>query len=175
MFDFSWSQIMLIGVVALVLIGPKDLPIALRAVSNMIKKARQMASEFHTHVDDMMKDANLKGMKDQFNDLRSFDIRTEIEKAVDPDRSIRDTFTSNPLDPATGASTPSAGDATLESALNAEAAPTGPVVPPPDPTRAHAPAFIPPSLVTPIAAAPAPAEPPAFIPPAFVRQTDPPT
>ena len=64
MFDFSWSQIMLIGVVALILIGPKDLPIALRAISNLVKKARAMAAEFHTHVDDLMKDADLKGVRD---------------------------------------------------------------------------------------------------------------
>ena len=89
MFDFSWSQIMLIGVVALILIGPKDLPIALRAISNLVKKARAMASEFHTHVDDLMKDADLKDVRDQFKGIRNFDIRSEIEKAVDPDRSIR--------------------------------------------------------------------------------------
>jgi sec-independent protein translocase protein TatB len=172
MFDFSWSQIMLIGVVALILIGPKDLPIALRAISNLVKKARAMASEFHTHVDDLMKDADLKDVRDQFKGIRNFDIRSEIEKAVDPDRSIRDTFNSNPLDPTTGAATSSVADTTLESVLNVES--NTPVAPPPDPTRAHAPAFIPPSLVTPIAPPgeplDEPAEPPAFIPPALVRQ-----
>ncbi len=168
MFDFSWSQIMLIGVVALVLIGPKDLPIALRAISNLVKKARSMAAEFHTHVDDLMKDADLKGVRDQFKDIRNFDIRSEIEKAVDPDRSIRDTFNSNPLDTTSGTTTTSAADTTLESVLNAP--PAGPVVPPPDPTRAHAPPFIPPGLVTPIEPPAEPAEPPAFIPPALVRQ-----
>ena len=40
MFDFSMSEIALIGVVALVLIGPKDLPVAVKAVTGMIKKAR---------------------------------------------------------------------------------------------------------------------------------------
>jgi len=158
MFDFSWSQIMLIGVVALVLIGPKDLPIALRAISNMIKKARSMAAEFHTHVDDMMKSADLKGVKDQFNEMRSFDLRSEIEKVVDPDRSIRDTLNTNPLEPS--------------AAPPAEAEPpppAGPVVPPPDPTRAHAPAFIPPELVAPRADAAVEPERPAFIPPQIAR------
>lgn len=168
MFDFSWSQIMLIGVVALVLIGPKDLPIALRAVSNMVKKARHMAAEFHTHVDDLMKDADLKDVRDQFKGLRDFDIRSEIEKAVDPDRSIRDTFASNPLDPSSDPTLSSATDSTVDAVLSEQA--RTPVVPPPDPTRAHAPAFIPPSLVTPIIEPTQPDEPPAFIPPAYVRQ-----
>ena len=59
MFDFAWSEIVLIGVVALVAIGPKDLPIAMKAVSGAMKKARRMAAEFQTHVDDMMRDADL--------------------------------------------------------------------------------------------------------------------
>ena len=40
MFDFAWSEIALIGVVALVLIGPKDLPIAIKTITAMVKKAR---------------------------------------------------------------------------------------------------------------------------------------
>lgn len=159
MFDFSWSQIMLIGVVALVLIGPKDLPIALRAISNMIKKARSMAAEFHTHVDDMMKSVDLKDVKNQFNDIRNFDLRSEIEKVVDPDRSLRDTFNTDPLDH--GATTP---DATP-----AASPPEPPVTPPPDPNRAHAPAFVPPSLVAPITPIARPVERPAFIPPEISR------
>jgi len=158
MFDFSWSQIMLIGVVALVLIGPKDLPIALRAMSNMIKKARGMAAEFHTHVDDMMKSADLKDVKDQFSNIRNFDLRSEIEKAVDPDRSIRDTLSTDPMN---------AGVVPAEP--EPPPAPTPPVVPPPDPTRAHAPAFIPPALVEPRLEPAEPAERPAFVPPQITR------
>ena len=44
MFDFAWSEIGVIAAVALILIGPKDLPVAIRAVTDMIKKARRMAS-----------------------------------------------------------------------------------------------------------------------------------
>ena len=46
MFDFAWSEIALIAAVALVVIGPKDLPVAIRAISGFVKKARGMASEF---------------------------------------------------------------------------------------------------------------------------------
>ncbi len=65
MFDFAWSEIALIGVVALVLIGPKDMPVALKAVTGHVKKARRMAAEFQTHVDDMVKDADLGEVRDQ--------------------------------------------------------------------------------------------------------------
>jgi sec-independent protein translocase protein TatB len=53
MFDFAWSEIALIALVALIAIGPKDMPVAMRAVTGMIKKARRMAAEFQGHVDEM--------------------------------------------------------------------------------------------------------------------------
>ena len=97
MFDFAWSEIALIGVVALVLIGPKDLPIAIKAVAETIKKARRMAGEFQTHVDEMVREANLQEVRDQINDLRRMDIKGQILRAVDEDGSIRKTL-SEPID-----------------------------------------------------------------------------
>ena len=156
MFDFAWSEIMLIGIVALIAIGPKDLPIAMKAVSGMIKKARRMAAEFQTHVDDMMREADLKEIRDQINEIRNFDLKGEIERTVDADHSLRDTFTSNPLEPApkpaaeTLAETETAvAEAERPAEAAAEPAPVGP----------EAPAFIPPEIATKF-------EPqPAFIPP----------
>lgn len=92
MFDLAWSEIALIGVVALIAIGPKDLPIAIKAVAEAMKKARRMASEFQTHVDDMVRDADLKEVRDQFNEIRNLDIKGKILGAVDGDGSIRRTM-----------------------------------------------------------------------------------
>ena len=99
MFDFAWSEIVLIGVVALIAIGPKDLPVAVKAVADTVKKARRMAAEFQTHVDDMMRDANLNEVRSQINEIRNFDIKGTIERAVDTDGVIRQTFSTNPLEP----------------------------------------------------------------------------
>lgn len=145
MFDFAWSEIAIIGAVALVALGPKDMPVAIRTVTGMVKKARKMASEFQTHVDEMVKEANLDGVKDQLNDLKNFDIGSEIEKAVDPDGTIRDTFSSDPF------STTSSASATPKAELRWERPAMGP------------PAFIPPEIA-------APPAPPAFIPPDTVRR-----
>ncbi len=97
MFDFAWTEIALIGVVALVAIGPKDLPVAIKAVAEMVKKARRMAGEFQTHVDEMVREANLSEVRDQFNDLRRMDIKGKILDAVDGDKTIRNTMAENPL------------------------------------------------------------------------------
>ena len=92
MFDFAWSEIVLIGAVALIAIGPKDMPAAIRTVSSMIKKARRMAAEFQTHVDEMVREADLGDVRKTFDEIRRFDVHSALEKAVDPDRSLRNTF-----------------------------------------------------------------------------------
>src|SRR5580700_11377907 len=103
MFDFAWSEIALIGVVALIAIGPKDMPKAIKTVTSMIKKARRMAGEFQTHVDEMLREADLDEVRRQVDEIRNFDIKGEIEKAVDEDGSIRSTFSENPLEQAINA------------------------------------------------------------------------
>jgi sec-independent protein translocase protein TatB len=99
MFDFAWSEIALIAAVALIAIGPKDMPAAIRGITNMIKKARRMAAEFQTHVDEMVREANLDEVRSQFNEIRNFDVKGHLERAVDSDGSLRSTFATNPLDP----------------------------------------------------------------------------
>jgi sec-independent protein translocase protein TatB len=99
MFDFAWSEMAVIAAVALVLIGPKDMPVAIRSITGMIKKARRMAGEFQTHVDEMLREANLDEVKSTINDIRNFDLKSEMERTVDPDGTLRDTFASNPLEP----------------------------------------------------------------------------
>ena len=89
MFDFAGSEIALVAVVALILIGPKDLPVAIKAVTGMVKKARRMASEFQVHVDDMMRDADLGDLRTGLNDIRRMDIKGKILGAIDDDGSLR--------------------------------------------------------------------------------------
>jgi len=170
MFDFAWSEILLIGAVALIAIGPKDMPAAIRTISGMIKKARRMAAEFQTHVDEMVREADLGDVKTAFNDLRRMDLPSVIEKHIDPDRSIRKTFDDNPLEPVY----PTAEEvSTLDPVAQIPpAAVTEPVAAAePEPVACLAPAFIPPGLVPkPPAAVAAVEDPPAFIPPHAVLQ-----
>jgi sec-independent protein translocase protein TatB len=187
MFDFAWSEIVLIGAVALIAIGPKDMPAAIRTVSSMVKKARRMAAEFQTHVDEMVREADLGDVKKVFNDIRNIDLSSAIEKHVDPDRSIRNTFADNPLEPnyagagkAVKADTPDATAMTFPDALPGTDALAGELVAgeaavgeaEAEPQKPLAPAFIPPNMVPPpeVAARAAEAEVPAFIPPEAVLQ-----
>ncbi|APH54552.1 Sec-independent protein translocase protein tatB [Granulibacter bethesdensis] len=99
MFDFAWSEIAVIGVVALVVIGPKDIPGAMRGVARMVRKARSMAADFQGQMDQMMKEADLGEVRETFNDLRGVNLRHQLSRTLDPDGSMRSTFNSNPMAP----------------------------------------------------------------------------
>ncbi len=88
MFDFSLTEIAVFGVVALLAIGPKDMPVAMRAAARTLKKARKLASEFQGHVDEMMREANLDEVRDNLNDIRNFDVRGKVSRLIDPDRTL---------------------------------------------------------------------------------------
>ncbi|GBQ75501.1 Sec-independent protein translocase TatB [Acetobacter malorum DSM 14337] len=96
MFDFAWSEIALIGAVALVVIGPKDLPVAIRGLAGFVKKARKLASEFQSHVDEMVREADLTEVRDHVRDLRNLNVRGRIMKAIDGDGTLARSFDEPP-------------------------------------------------------------------------------
>jgi len=89
MFDIGWSEMAVILMVALIVIGPKDLPRVARTIGKWTGKARAMAREFQRSLDDMAREAELQDIKSEINKLTRTDLRSEIEKTVDPDSSLR--------------------------------------------------------------------------------------
>ena len=83
MFDMGWDEMLLIGVVSLVVIGPKDLPKVLRQAGVWARRAREMAHEFQRGVEEMTREAELDDLKkdvQQAVDTSTF--RYELEQAV---------------------------------------------------------------------------------------------
>jgi len=105
MFDIGWSELALIAVVALVVIGPKDLPRALKTVGIYVRKARGMAREFQNTVDDMIREADLDDVKKQVQAISSLDVKSAITKAIDPDGEVRAAL-EPPAMPSLNSSTP---------------------------------------------------------------------
>jgi sec-independent protein translocase protein TatB len=70
MFDIGWSEIAVIAVVALIAIGPKELPGVLRMVGQWMGKARKMASEFQGQFQEAMREAEMADLKKSFDEVR---------------------------------------------------------------------------------------------------------
>jgi sec-independent protein translocase protein TatB len=93
MFDIAWSELMLIGAVALVVIGPKDLPKAMRTVGQAVGKVRRMASEFQGQFNDAMREAELHDLKKPVEDVggsvsSAMSDYKPIEMPKDPPASV---------------------------------------------------------------------------------------
>src|ERR1700757_474485 len=70
MFDIGWSEFVLIAVVALIAIGPKELPGVLRTVGQWMGKARKMAAEFQSQFQEAMREAEMADLKKSFDEVR---------------------------------------------------------------------------------------------------------
>ncbi|MGP1396609.1 MAG: Sec-independent protein translocase protein TatB [Inquilinaceae bacterium] len=103
MLDIGWPEFALILVVALLVIGPKDLPKALYTVGKWVRKARAVTGDFQRHIDTMVRDAELEDARKGLQQASNFSIKREIERSVDPDGSLSKSLRS-PNDPTAGSS-----------------------------------------------------------------------
>jgi sec-independent protein translocase protein TatB len=87
MFDIGWSEMGVIALVTLVVMGPKELPNALRTFAYWMKKVRGMAREFQSGVDQIIREAELDEAKKKLQ-AASTNLNREIEKAIDPERQL---------------------------------------------------------------------------------------
>ncbi|MGV7218385.1 Sec-independent protein translocase protein TatB [Bradyrhizobium sp. UFLA05-112] len=97
MFDIGWSELVLIAVVALVAIGPKELPGVLRMVGQWMGKARKMAAEFQGQFQEAMREAEMADLKKSFDEVKeaasSFtgnNLMTSLTKDVNEALRIED-------------------------------------------------------------------------------------
>ena len=147
LFDLGMSELLLIGVVALVVIGPKDLPKALRIAGFWVKKARTLSREFQSSVEQMIREAELDEMRQELKKASEIDIDKEFRQTIDPTGSLAESLKPPEL--------PRFSDADL---------PAAPAPEPASPPEARVPE--PASLPVTEAAEPEPAEPvPAAISP----------
>src|SRR5436309_5764249 len=92
LFDIGWPELLLIGVVALVVIGPKDLPRALRVAGYWVGKARTLSREFQSSIDQMIREAELDEIRQDLKKAAEFDIEKEFRDTVDPTGSLAESI-----------------------------------------------------------------------------------
>ena len=88
MLDIGWSEMAVVLVVALIVIGPKDLPKLAREIGRWTSKARSMAREFQRSLDDMAREADLQDLKQGFDKVSRTNLTDTIRQTIDPDRAL---------------------------------------------------------------------------------------
>ncbi len=83
MFDVSWTELLIIGVVAVVVVGPKDMPRMMRLAGQWAGRARSMAAQFRSSFEDMARQSELEEMRAEmmktYNDKSLKDIQRETD------------------------------------------------------------------------------------------------
>jgi len=133
MLELGWSEILVIAIVLIVVVGPKDLPRVLRSFGRTTSKLRAMAGDFRRQFDEALREAELEDVKSLVDDVKKLDPRAEIRKHLSPleeaGRDIR-----SGLNEATKAMPPVAGATPAVSKpaepLTNGAVPPGPASPP---------------------------------------------
>ena len=134
MFDIGWSEMALILLVALIVIGPKDLPRVARTVGQWVGKGRAMAREFQRALEDMAREAELDKVKSEIEKAGRTDIGKTIEKSIDPTGELSKAFDPRPGTASASGAKRANGDqpaAAQTQPAPAASAPVTPATPPP--------------------------------------------
>jgi sec-independent protein translocase protein TatB len=153
MFGLGWGEMVVIGIVALIAIGPKELPTVLRSLGHWIGKIRRMANEFQGQFQEALREAELTDLKKHADDIAAdvtnFDPMADTQKEMEKVFEMPDPLA--PVAPSTSTETPSAEPAAAlpeVTALPAIEVPM-PELPPPVTEKDFVPAAPAPSAETP--------------------------
>jgi len=127
MLDLGWPEMLVIAIILIVVVGPKDLPKMMRAFGRTTSKIRSMAGDFRKQFDDAIKEADLDEIKNLASEARKLNPASELKKAMSPmERAAKDVKAGldtamNPTKPAPAA--PAPGDAKAVESTRDGAAP----------------------------------------------------
>jgi sec-independent protein translocase protein TatB len=138
MFDLSWTELLIVAVVAIIVVGPKDLPRALRGVGRWTGKARRMARDFRRQFDEALREAELDTIKKDVESIGKIDPVADLRKET---REIEAGLKVDEKEPsAPSATTPAPTTAAKDSEMDELAADTGTDEPAPHPPQTTTPA-----------------------------------
>ena len=137
MFDIGWSELVLIGVVALIAIGPKELPGVLRMVGQWMGKARKMAAEFQGQFQEAMREAEMADLKKSFDEVKEAasgfagnNLMTSLQKDVSD--ALRVDALDKPAETSAVVEPPATSSEALATSSDALTTPTTPEAPTPE-------------------------------------------
>jgi sec-independent protein translocase protein TatB len=97
MFDVAWSELLLVAIVAILVVGPKELPALLRSLGSALGKLRRQADEFRKHFDDAVREAGAEDLQREMRALRQNNPLTQIRDSIED--AARDPSTPKPETP----------------------------------------------------------------------------
>lgn len=136
MLDIGWNELLIVALVTILVVGPKELPHVLRTVTQFVRKMRAMASEFQSGLDDLAREAELQDLKNSIEKTASSDLAGDLEKEIDPtgeiNKSVRELEAQVKEDPrksgkVAGGADGASGDGTPAAAAKAAKAAPSPV------------------------------------------------
>jgi len=105
MFDIAWSELLLIAVIALIFIGPKELPQVLHTLGRMTAKLRRSADDFRRQFEDSVREAGYEDLHKNIQDFRSLNPANQLKDSIA--RAINQEYPPKPAAPAPEAATSS--------------------------------------------------------------------
>lgn len=131
MFDISWTEFLLIGVVALIVIGPKELPTVMRTIGQWTRKIRSMAADFQRQFEREMREAEFADLKKQVDDveqnIKGYDPLKDVRSGVESIGKDLETSLEQKAPPASTENVPAAAEpAASESAAKVASEPPSP-------------------------------------------------
>lgn len=108
MLEVGYSEILVIAIVLIVVVGPKDLPKMLRAFGRMMTKFRTVSGDFRRQFDDALREAELDEVRKTISDVRNLDPRNQLRDAFNPLRQATSSLKSdveNAIKPAAATTT----------------------------------------------------------------------
>lgn len=150
MFDIGWTELLVIAVVLIVVVGPKDLPPMLRAFGKMTARARKVAGEFRAQFDEALREAELDDVRNTISDAQKLNPVNSLREAMNPLRQMGNEIKADlqnstkvdnpaeqrPLEQGTGAATEAPPAEVSAPAPSMSLPETPPVVPAPQPAAA---------------------------------------
>ncbi|HDZ72295.1 MAG TPA: twin-arginine translocase subunit TatB [Aurantimonas coralicida] len=95
MFDIGWAELMMVAVVLVVVVGPRDLPKMLRTFGRTTKQLRSMAGDFRRQFDDALREAELDDVRSTVSDIRKLDPTKDVRAAMNPMKAVGDEIRSS--------------------------------------------------------------------------------
>jgi sec-independent protein translocase protein TatB len=88
MFDIGWTELLVIAIVLIVVVGPKDLPPMLRAFGKMTSNLRKMAGDFRAQFDEALRESELDDVRRTISDAQRLNPTNALREAINPLRQM---------------------------------------------------------------------------------------